>query len=261
MAGVIFVKKNYLQSLKSRLSTGYTIFPLGDAAATIDLGNTINGFLNDKVIAMQQWMLANSFAGQKDIIIAYSSLTIIYDPFVIMQRFRPGTTVFEWVKEKLIMAFNQSAVQQFNPSAAVRIPVCYDAIFAMDLHAMAAAKNMQPDEIVALHTGRIYRVYTIGFLPGFSYMAEVDGQLITPRKPKPVQVAAGSVGIAGAQTGIYPLESQGGWHIIGRTPVRQFDAGSAALVTLKVGDHVQFYGISKEEYEANVKAIADFGTA
>jgi inhibitor of KinA len=232
------------------LSNGYTIFPLGDAAATIDLGNTINDFLNDKVIAMQQWMLANSFAGQKDIIIAYSSLTIIYDPVIIKQRFHPSSTVFEWVQQKLQMAFDQSTIQPVNQAAIIRIPVCYDEPFGPDLNEMAATKQMHPQEIIDLHTARTYRVYTIGFLPGFSYMAEVDEKLITPRKPRPVPVAAGSVGIAGAQTGIYPLNSPGGWHIIGRTPVKQFDADTKELVKLKVGDTVQFYAINKGAYES-----------
>jgi inhibitor of KinA len=198
---------------------------------------------------MQQWMLANAFAGQKDIIIAYSSLTILYDPVLIKQRFHPATTVFDWVKNKLQAAFDQSAIQPPHETSLIRIPVCYDEIFGTDLHAMAAAKQMQEQEIIELHTARIYRVYTIGFLPGFSYMAEVHEKLVTPRKPIPEAVAAGSVGIAGAQTGIYPLSSPGGWHIIGRTPVKQFDAGTKELVKLKVGDRVQFYAIGKEEME------------
>jgi inhibitor of KinA len=231
------------------LSNAYTIFPLGDSAATIDLGNTINESMNDKVIAMQQWMLANAFAGQKDIIVAYSSLTIIYDPVAVKQHFHPATTIFEWVKNKLESAFNGSTIQPVNDSTIIRIPVCYDTEFGTDLQSMAASKQIAAEEIIALHTARTYRVYTIGFLPGFSYMAEVDEKLITPRKQRPAPVVAGSVGIAGAQTGIYPLNSPGGWHIIGRTPVKQFDADTAELVKLKVGDRIQFYAISKEEFE------------
>jgi inhibitor of KinA len=232
---------------KKGLNTDYTIFPLGDAAATIDLGNTISEYLNDKVIAMQQWLLANPFEGLKDIIVAYSSLTIIYDPFEIRQHFHPVSTIFEWVHQKLQDAFNLSTIQSNGQSTIIRIPVCYEAGYAMDLETMAVEKQISTREIIELHTARIYRVYTIGFLPGFSYMAEVDEKLITPRKPKPVPVAAGSVGIAGAQTGIYPLDSPGGWHIIGRTPIKQFDAGSSELVKLKAGDRVQFYDIPIEE--------------
>jgi inhibitor of KinA len=237
---------------KKGLNTGYTIFPLGDSAATIDLGNTINEFLNDKIIAMQQWMLTNSFAGQKDIIVAYSSLTIIYDPLVIRQHFHPSSSVFAWVSQKLQDAFNQSTIQPINPSTIIRIPVCYADEFAMDLNTMAEEKNIPAREIIEMHTAATYRVYTIGFLPGFSYMAQVHEKLISPRKPRPVPVAAGSVGIAGVQTGIYPLNSPGGWHIIGRTPVKQFDAEDKELVKLKVGDRVQFYSISREEYNVEM---------
>lgn len=198
---------------------------------------------------MQQWLLANTFYGQKDIIIAYSSLTVVYDPVVVKQHYHLNSSVFKWVRNKLVTAFEKSVLQPHGDAAIIRIPVCYDESVAPDLRAMSESKQLGIWEIIALHTARVYRVYTIGFLPGFSYMATVDDKLITPRKPRPVPVAAGSVGIAGAQTGIYPLDSPGGWHIIGRTPIKQFDPATKELVKLKVGDHVQFYGISKEEYE------------
>jgi len=202
---------------------------------------------------MQQWMLSHAFAGQKDIIVAYSSLTVMYDPVLVRQGYHPTTTVFNWVQAQLAAAFEQATVQPVQHHAVIRIPVCYASAFAMDMHDMAASKQMDPQEIIALHTNTVYRVYTIGFLPGFSYMAQVPDKLVTPRKPRPVPVAAGSVGIAGAQTGIYPLNSPGGWHIIGRTPVPQFDATDKELVKLKVGNRVQFYAISEEEFEENVK--------
>ncbi len=242
------LKKINFNTLIITLNQGFTIFPLGDAAATIDLGNTINEQLNDKIIGMQQWMLAHAFAGQKDIIVAYSSLTVIYDPVVVRQKNTPPSTVYKWVEQRLVHAFEQATARPADEKPVIRIPVCYDGAFAADMHQMAANKNMDPHDIIDLHTAAIYRVYTIGFLPGFSYMAQVHDKLITPRKAKPVPVAAGSVGIAGAQTGIYPLNSPGGWHIIGRTPVKQFDATEKDLVRLKVGDRVQFYAISAEEY-------------
>lgn len=198
---------------------------------------------------MQQWLLANSFTGQKDIIVAYSSLTILYDPFLVKQHYHLPNSVFDWVKSRLVTGFEQAVIPPRSHSPLVRIPVCYHENFAPDLEAMAESKQLGVWDIIALHTAGIYRVYTIGFLPGFSYMATVDDKLIMPRKTRPVPVTAGSVGIAGAQTGIYPLNSPGGWHIIGRTPVKQFDARTKELVRLKVGDRVQFYGISKDEFE------------
>lgn len=199
---------------------------------------------------MQQWLLSNPFYGLRDIIVAYSSLTVLYDPFLVKQHYNLHHSVFDWVKAKLSTAFDCSVVQSAPQDETILIPVCYDESFAPDLHALSANKQISIWDIIALHTSRVYRVYTIGFLPGFSYMATVDEKLVTARKASPEPVAAGSVGIAGAQTGIYPLNSPGGWHIIGRTPVKQFDADAPELVKLKAGDHVQFYGISKQEYES-----------
>ena len=231
------------------LSNPYSIFPLGDSAATIDLGNTIDETLNDKVIAMEQWLLANPCEGLKDVIVAYSSITIIYDTALIKRLFHPASTVFDFVKQKLQQAYYNSLVLPAEDAATIHIPVCYDNEFGIDLNHMAEQKQMSKEEIVQLHTSKQYRVYMIGFLPGFSYMAEVDERLVTPRKERPVNVVPGSVGIAGAQTGIYPFHSPGGWHIIGRTPVKLFDPASKELIKLKAGDRVKFYAISREEYQ------------
>jgi inhibitor of KinA len=231
------------------LSNQYNIFPLGDTAATIDLGNTINEALNDKVIAMQQWLQVNSFEGVRDIIIAYSSLTLIYDPVSVKRKFSPPGTVFDFVKQKLQQAYYHSLVLPQEEAGIIEIPVCYDDEFGMDLKSMAAEKQMPEEEIIRLHTEKIYRVYMIGFLPGFPYMAEVDARLSAPRKEKPVMVFPGSVGIAGSQTGIYPFNTPGGWNIIGRTPVEMFNETADDLVRLKVGDRVHFYEVGRQEYE------------
>jgi inhibitor of KinA len=235
------------------LSDQYNIFPLGDSAATIDLGNVINESLNDKVIAMQQWLQVNSFEGIMDTIVAYSSLTIIYDPVRIKREFVPAGTVFDFVKQKLQQAFYHSLVLPKEQAAVIEIPVCYDDEFGIDLENMSVQKQMPKEEIIHLHTASIYRVYLIGFLPGFPYMAEVDERLAMPRKEKPVPVLPGSVGIAGSQTGIYPFKSPGGWNIIGRTPTQMFDELSDDLVMLKVGDRVHFYEIGRDEYERYLK--------
>ena len=130
----------------------------------------------------------------------------------------------------------------------VRIPVCYDDEFAIDLRWIAEQKNLTREEIVHLHSSRQYRVYMLGFLPGFPYMGEVNEKIVVRRKPEPKQILAGSVGIAGKQTGIYPLNSPGGWQIIGRTPRKLFDQDALLPVSLNAGDQVEFYPISKEEF-------------
>jgi len=131
----------------------------------------------------------------------------------------------------------------------IRIPVCYDNEFAIDLPWIAEQKSLTREEIIRLHSSRQYHVYMLGFLPGFSYMGEVDEKIIVRRKPEPQQILAGSVGIAGKQTGIYPLNSPGGWQIIGRTPLKMFNKDNIEPCLLKAGDAVEFYSITSEEFD------------
>lgn len=214
---------------------------MGDGAITIDLGNRLSETLNGKVLAMHQWLQQNSFEGLKDIITAYSSLTILYDPSFVKSHYQPANTVFEWVQERLVTAYRQSGSSVMGTPVKHRIPVYYGAENGADLAALALEKQLTPEEVIRLHTSKIYRVYMIGFLPGFSYMAEVDERIALPRKEKPILVPAGSVGIAGSQTGIYPFNSPGGWNIIGRTPLQLFNAQAQNPVLLKAGDEVEFF--------------------
>jgi inhibitor of KinA len=129
-----------------------------------------------------------------------------------------------------------------------RIPVCYEKAYAPDLDWVAGEKGLSPDEVIGLHSSVQYRVYMVGFLPGFPYLGKTDTRLDVARKPQPAPVRAGGVGIAGMQTGIYPLNSPGGWRIIGQTPVVLFDPGTDPPIHLQTGDSVQFYPISELEY-------------
>jgi inhibitor of KinA len=231
------------------LNCSYKIFPLGDAAACIDLGNLIDENLNKKVLAMHQWLTANCFEGLNDIVVAYGSLSVYYDPIIAKRKHNFHTTVFEFVKQKLEDAFRESIVTEENNSVTIRIPVCYSDDFGIDTEFISNEKKISKDEIIQLHTLVTYRVYMIGFLPGFSYLGRVHEKLIMPRKAQPTLVAAGSVGIAGGQTGIYPMHTPGGWQIIGRTPLKLFDSKAKVPSLLNAGNLVQFFEISKEEYE------------
>ena len=195
---------------------------------------------------MQQWLWQNSFEGLKDIISAYSSLTILYDPFLVKTHYQPVNTVFEWVQDIIARAYRQSAPQLETAVIKHRIPVSYGGVDGMDLVALARQKQLTPDEVVRIHTAQVYRVHMIGFLPGFPYMAEVDKRITVNRKEKPVPVPAGSVGITGSQTGIYPFNSPGGWYIIGRTPVQLFNAQAENPVLLRAGDEVEFYDVNSQ---------------
>jgi inhibitor of KinA len=227
----------------------YKIFPLGDSAATFDMGNSISEALNQKALAMQQWLLDHPFEGMKDCLVAYSSLTILYNPFLIKKYYNPATTIFAWVADKLQQAFDKTVQTKQVTRELIKIPVCYEEGYGPDLASLAREKQLTEQEVVTLHTGAIYNVYMIGFLPGFSYMGEVNERIAVARKQTPVPVMAGSVGIAGSQTGIYPLNSPGGWQIVGRTPLRLFDPFAPEPVKLQTGDRVQFYAITKREFE------------
>jgi inhibitor of KinA len=230
------------------LSTDFNIFPLGDSAATLDLGNYVNEELNQKVIAVKEWLQSNPFEGLKDIIIAYSSVSIIYDPYTVNERHQPSSSVFEFVQSRLATAFESATIRHQTNEGVISIPVCYDEEYGSDLKYIALQKNISVERIIELHHSRTYRIYMIGFLPGFSYMAEVDHEIAISRKPKPVTVIAGSVGIAGSQTGIYPLNCPGGWQIIGRTPVKLFEPFATLPVKFSNGNYIKFYPVTKEEF-------------
>jgi inhibitor of KinA len=228
----------------------YRVFPLGDSAITLDFGNVIDETINRKVIALFHSLNKEPWPGMIEVVPAYSSLTVYYDVFQLRKSISPGKNVCEWMADQLEKRMQLPLLQTHSLSRLVKIPVCYEKEFALDIQEIASAKNITVDEVIRIHTSKIYRVYMLGFLPGFAYMGEVDKQIEMPRKLQPRQkVDAGSVGIAGRQTGIYPLASPGGWQIIGCTPLKMFDAKKKEPTFLEIGDTVRFFSISKNEFE------------
>lgn len=184
----------------------------------------------------------------RDLIPAYASLTIVYDALYIYAEL--DKDVAGWVSLQVPALLSGTENITGTPARHIDIPVCYDPAYGLDITALAGQKEMSVEELIALHTGRSYTVYMLGFLPGFPYMGTVAEQLVAPRlsKPRPL-VPAGSVGIAGAQTGIYPLASPGGWNIIGQTPLRMFDAAREPASFCQPGDEVTFVPISAREFD------------
>jgi inhibitor of KinA len=243
----------------------YVIFPLGDSAVTIDLGNCIDEQYNIRSLALYDWLQAHRFPGTRDIVMAYSSVSVFFDPAVMLANgIACPNGVADWVEDLLARAWREVSVSPGEQAGTAgqpgtngrsasggntfRIPVCYEKEYAPDLEWVAIEKGLSAAEVIELHCAVIYRVYMVGFLPGFSYMGSVDQRLELPRKPLPVNVVAGGVGLTGRQTGIYPLNSPGGWQIIGRTPTKLFDAGTNPPVRLQSGDRVQFYPVSGVEF-------------
>lgn len=242
--------------LDRTLDKPYSIFSLGDSAMTLELGHLIDEQLNRRALLLSAWLKAHPFAGLLDIIVAYSSVTVFYDPVVMATGGSPwGQGAYDWVRtllEEAWTATEMAAARGYasNGREPVRIPVCYGGGLGPDLEGLSKSLKIPQKDIIDIHISSIYLVYMIGFLPGFPYLGRIDPRLETGRKEKPVPVAAGGVGIAGQQTGIYPVNSPGGWQIIGRTPIRLFEKNREPPVKLAIGDRVQFYPVSMEEFRA-----------
>jgi len=220
----------------------YRIFPLGDAALTIEFGNEISVEFNNRVIQLARFFEGNSFPGFIEVVSAYASFSVFYDVSMVRKNFPAFPTAFDAVKSFTENAWQSSDELAETESLLIEIPVCFDVEYAVDLALIAAENNLTEKEVVRIFLSKIYRVYMLGFLPGFAYMGEVDERIATPRKNSPrLKVPKGSVGIAGRQTGIYSLESPGGWQIIGKTNVELFTPEAETPTFLRAGDSVKFY--------------------
>jgi inhibitor of KinA len=227
----------------------YKIHFISESAATVDFGSVVDENINKKIIALFHYLYDHPLSGMTEAIPAYASLTVYFDLACLRKKISPGKKVFQWINDELHRLMKDEITSDEINSTLIRIPVCYNGEFGIDLKWMAEQKNISTNDIIQLHCAKQYRVFMLGFLPGFAYMGEVDEKIAIPRKPEPQSILAGSVGIAGKQTGIYPLNSPGGWQIIGRTPLKLFDKEKKELCLLKAGDFVEFYSITKDEFE------------
>ena len=223
------------------------ITPLGDSAITITFGDTIDENTNKQVLGAFNYLKEKNIAGVKDIIPAYASLTLVYDIITILEN-NVCISAYDFMRTEM-----ESVLQNFHSgiteeSKLVRIPVCYHVSLGTDLEEMSAQKNISIEEIIRLHSSATYRVYMIGFLPGFAYMGKVDERIAIKRKASPKNVVAGSVGIAELQTGIYPFDSPGGWNIVGQTPMPLFSKNFIEPCLLCPGNTVKFEPITLKEF-------------
>jgi len=205
--------------------------PLGDTAVTITFGADRSAELLRQVHSAARSLKAANIAHVEDIVPAYLALTVFYDPL--------GTS-YEEISRKLLDACDRAthSPPKAAPSREHPMPVRYDGV---DLEAVAISTGLSVEEVVARHSGRIYTVDLLGFVPGFAYLSELDTALQLPRRAQPrPRVAAGSVAIAAAQTAVYPLDTPGGWHIIGRTQTVMFDPTRDPPALLAPGNTVRF---------------------
>jgi len=208
----------------------------GNHACIVNFEDKISDSIHQQVMSIYKFLASKSVKGLTDLIPAYSSLTIVYNPAIIQ---------FDQLKEMV----TQASFEKYELTGKIlQMPVCYE--MALDQDLFCESTGLTWNAVVDLHQSVAYRVYLIGFLPGFLYMGEVNKKIQLPRKDVPrKKVEIGSVGIAGAQTGIYPMASPGGWNILGRTPVPIFQPDSDNPFPVEVGDQIHFFSISKHEFQ------------
>jgi len=216
------------------------ILPCGDSAVTVELGDRISRQVNDRVVALGRALA--DLPGLIAVVPTYRSLFVQYDPWEIS--YESLRTEIE-----LRLASGHAGGPRRRDGPVRELPVCYDPRVAPDLEEVARLHGLSPGEVAELHAAPAYRVCMLGFTPGFLFLGGLDRRLHTPRLPEPrARVPAGSVGIAGAQTGAYAIASPGGWRLIGRTPLRLFDPGRSPPTRAEPGDTVRFVPISLDEY-------------
>ncbi len=221
----------------------------GEQGLVVEFGDGIDPAINARVRSMARFLVAEKIDGLLEMVTTYRSLMIFFDPLRVT-RDSLARCVLRGA------AFPGNIPRMEDTGRTIRVPVCYGGEFGPDLDFVARFNGISPEDVVRIHCAASYPVYMLGFLPGFPYLGDVPARIAAPRLEKPRQrVSAGSVGIAGAQSGIYPLDSPGGWRIIGRTPLALFDPGSDRPFLLAPGDTVRFEPVDENEFRAMKREV------
>lgn len=238
MKGVANVKKNYRIHLS------------GDCCVTVEFDGGISPAVYRLVSALDTLLCSNPIPGITECVPSYSSVTVYYDPLQISCRSLISALTARLKKTKVTADSRKKRV--------LHIPVCYGGAYGPDLDSTASFLGLEAEELIHLHTESEYLIYMLGFLPGFAYLGGLNPKLEAPRLETPrVLIPAGSVGIGGNQTGIYPLDSPGGWRLIGRTPLRPYDQQRKKPFLYEAGEFVRFQPVSSGEYQKIEAQIAD----
>jgi len=226
-------------------------FPMGDQALVVEFGERIDITLSAHIAALAQRLRDSRPIGVLDIVPAYATLALHYDPAAMGSGASPYETLCD-----IIASWLQTQATAIEAAGrTIEIPVCYGNAFGPDLDAVARSVGLSSGEVIAIHSGSTYYVHMLGFVPGFAYLGGLDNRIATPRRDTPrAHVPAGSVAIAGEQTAVYPLDTPGGWQLIGRTPLQLFKPDSSPPSLLNAGDQVRFKQISAVEFEAQSRA-------
>lgn len=220
--------------------TNVKFFPAGDHAMVVEFGNIIAENINQKVHALAGWIEEKQIEGVVELLPTFRSLMIYYDCHVVS---------FERLKRK-VSEFDDTKVSAgAKKKKIIKVPCCYGARFGSDLHDMEKILGIDKDEIIRIHSSVCYKIYMLGFLPGFVYLGGLDKRIEVPRLSSPrVKINPGSVGIGGNQTGVYPVASPGGWRLIGGTPLDFYDPDREKPILCNAGEYIRFVPIHIDEY-------------
>lgn len=225
------------------------ILPLGDRAILVEFGSGIDEPTRLQVRASFEQLSSRSLAGVLAIVPGFASIAVHYDPAQVARAV--GATPHAAITAAVEDVLRTVVATPSGEARLVEIPVCYDPTLAPDLDEVAAHAQLTPAQVVELHSAPDYVVHMIGFLPGFPYLGGLDQRLTTPRRSSPrTRVPAGSVAIGGSQTGVYTIDSPGGWQLIGRTAIRLFDVERDPPTQLQIGDSVRFRPVTLAEHRA-----------
>lgn len=218
-----------------------TISPVGDCAISIDFGQVIDPKINRQIRQVIEQIKVLQLDGIIELVPTYCALLVQYDAMVY---------TYSDICKILEPTLQESVMDSANELVTiVEIPTVYGGEFGPDLGFVASHNHISEDEVVSIHSGTDYLVYMLGFIPGFTYLGGMDPRIATPRLSSPrTLIPAGSVGIAGEQTGTYPSDSPGGWQIIGRTPVTMYDMSKKQAALLQAGDYVRYVSIDENEF-------------
>jgi inhibitor of KinA len=232
------------------------VIPLGDSALLVRLENDFDkpSYQSlENVLNAVRHLQAAQIPGVVDLASAYTTIAVFFDPIRVVEAGAPVADVIDWLTARIQVALEKGSKrkQKKVESRLVEIPVCYEDEFGFDLGDVAQSANVSVQEVIKAHAAPEYRVACVGFTPGFGFLSGLDPKLATPRRSTPrTEVPAGSVAIGGAQTGVYPLRSPGGWNIIGRTPLRMFDIRRDPPALLCAGDRVRFRSVTRAEFDS-----------
>lgn len=221
----------------------------GDTSLSVEFGNEIKESINHDIRAYKIALEKAEIPGIVETVPTYRSLMVHYNPRII----RNGE-----LKEKLEKLLSEMGDIEIPPSPVLEIPVLYGGEMGPDLPFVAENAGLSEEEVIRIHSGTEYLIYMLGFTPGFTYLGGMSDKIATPRLQQPrVKIPAGSVGIAGSQTGIYPIDSPGGWQLIGRTPLKMYDPNRETPILPEAGQYMKFYPIDQAEYDRILKEVVE----